>query len=64
MSAARTPEPCPHVYKGGSLLSSYYTMGRDGLPCPTMLARDSEARKAWKRGADERTAIALARDES
>lgn len=52
---------CPHTYGAGTRLSSYYTMGRDGLPCPGHAGpRGSEARKAHARGKADRIALAKA----
>jgi len=49
----------PHIYGFGTRLSSYYTMGRDGLRCPGHAGeRDSEARKAYARGRADRKALA------
>lgn len=51
--------PCPHTYGAGTRLSNYYTMGRDGLPCPGHAGpRDSTARKAYARGKADRAALA------
>lgn len=48
----------PHVYGRGTRLSSCYTMGRDGLPCPRYVERASLGRKAWERGVADRKALA------
>jgi hypothetical protein len=49
------PKPTnPHVYGAGTRLSSAYTIGRDGKPCPRYCAeRTSAAHRAWKLGHDE-----------
>lgn len=45
---------CPYTYGAGTRLSSAYTRGRDGEPCPAY-ARDlsSQAFRAWQAGAHE-----------
>ena len=44
----------PHTFGAGTRLSSVYTLGRRGMPCPPYAAEPtSGARKAWKRGHDE-----------
>jgi hypothetical protein len=42
------------TYGRGTRLSTAYTLGRDGKPCPKFCAEPtSNARQAWKRGHDE-----------
>jgi hypothetical protein len=44
----------PHTYGKGTRLSSAYTHGRDGHPCPAYCTeKTSTAYRAWKRGHDE-----------
>ena len=41
----------PHTYGAGTRLSSAYTMGRKGLPCPKHSSEPSSAAyRAWKAG--------------
>lgn len=47
----------PHTYGAGTRLSSAYTAGRDGLPCPAYCRdRTSAAYKAWAEGKRQREA--------
>lgn len=49
----------PNVYQycAGTRLSSAYTAGRDGLPCPRYCAeKSSAAYKAWRAGINDRQA--------
>ena len=50
----------PHIYGAGTRLSSAYTIGRDGKPCPRHCAdRSSHGYAAWKLGHDEFCATQL-----
>ena len=51
----------PHTYGAGTDLSSLYTIGRNGQPCPKWAgARDSAGRKAWAQGRKEYTEARVA----